>query len=84
MSNLIKTLSINCLLVGDGVSTSMTLALDQFPFPSNPPGRIEAVEFAANSLTNVSHSFTAKTCMLNFDAFSGPTAVTFNLSYDPS
>ena len=89
MAALVRIITPQFYIVGDGVATSIQLSLSEAPFPANLPGKPVAVAFRYTdaNLSSISLDTPPKTCTITFaSAFSGAGAgpVDVFADYDPS
>ncbi len=86
MAALIKILSKDFYILGDGVATSVTLSLSELPFIDKSCGKVVNVEFHVYEPNLSSITFTSKTCTIHFsNPFSGATGpLSLFITYDPS
>lgn len=85
MANKLKATLPDFRLVDDGVSTSLVLSLDQFPFPENSPGKVTAIVLGASNADVSSITFTSKTCTINFSTVPpGDDLIRLVATWDPN
>lgn len=88
MAALLRYITPQFYVAGDGAATSIVLSSVEAPFPANPSGKIVAVAFRTTdaNLNSVSVSGNGKNITIGFtSAFSGGAGpVDLFVDYDPS